>query len=160
MNGVKLFFAAIVCLWLAAGCQQSVVPSVTIGGVVPDFLLVAVGCLSLFGNRVAGSFIGFGAGIVQGALAGANLGAYAVSRILAGFLTGWFNMLEFESNPAVAFFAVAAATILGQLLLMFAAPPSQIISFLLATIGSAIYNGVLAMPLFVLLKKVIDPPTR
>jgi rod shape-determining protein MreD len=160
VNAFKRFLAAVFCLWVAAGCQQTVAPKVAIAGTTPDLMLVVVGCLALFGNRMSGAFLGFGAGVLQGALAGANLGAYAVSRTISGFLAGWFTALEFESNAAVAFFSVAIATLLGQLLLMFGAPPSQIPGFLLATIGAAMYNGVLAMPLFVLLKRVIDPVSK
>jgi rod shape-determining protein MreD len=145
---------------MGGGCQRAVSPYIAIGGVAPDFLLVVIGCLALFGTRRSGSIIGFLAGVIEGALAGANLAAYAVSRTIAGFVSGWFSALEFEAGAIVASFVVFAITLLSQLLLMFVAPPGQIGGFLLATIGSAVYNGVLAMPLYALLRRVLDPPAR
>lgn len=160
MRGPAYTFIAILCLWAGGGCQRSVASHIAIGGVVPDFLLVAIGCLSLFGTRRSGAIIGFFAGVLEGALAGANLAAYAVSRTIAGFVSGWFSSLEFEAGAVVASFVVFAITVFAQLLLMFIAPPGQIGGFLLATIGSAVYNGVLAMPLYALLRRVFDPPAR
>lgn len=160
MRGPAYAFIAALILWMSGGCQRSVAPYVSIGGVAPDFLLIAIGCLALFGTRRSGAIVGFAAGVIEGALAGANLAAYAVSRTIAGFVSGWFSSLEFEASAVVASFVVFAITLFAQLLLMFVAPPGQIMSFLLATIGSAVYNGVLAMPLYALLRRVLDPPAR
>jgi len=160
IRGAKGVIVSIICLWMAGGCQQSLAPRMAFAGLSPDFLLISLGCLGLCGSRKSGAVTGFFAGVIQGALAGANMAQYVVSRTLSGFLLGWLNTLEFDANAVVAFFAVFATTILSQLLLMFLAPPPRIIAFLLATIGSAVYNGVLAMPLFMLLKKVVDPPNR
>lgn len=160
MRGPAYAFIALLCLWVGGGCQRAVSPYISIGGVAPDFLLIVVGCLSLFGTRRSGSIIGFFAGVLQGALAGANLAAYAISRTIAGFVAGWFSALEFEAGAVVASTVVFAVTLIAQFLLMFVAPPGQIGGFLLATIGSAVYNGVLAMPLYALLRRVLDPPAR
>lgn len=157
---MKAFTVAAICLWLAAGLQQSVAPRMTLAGVSPDFLLVTLVCISLFGDRRTGAVKGFFAGVLHGAAAGANLGAYAVSRTVTGFLVGWFPMLEFEASIAVAFVIASGATLFAQILFMFGAPPARIVPFLLATIGGAVYNGVLAMPLFALLKRILDPPSR
>lgn len=162
MKGAKGVLVTVLCLWLAGGCQQVVAPRLAVAGTPPDFLLVVLGCLSICGTRVSGAATGFAAGVIQGAISGAHMGQYGVSRTIAGFLTGWLNALELEANATVAFFAVLLTTLVSQLLLMFMAPPSasRIFGFLLATMGSAVYNGVLAIPLFVLLKRILDPPTR
>jgi len=52
------------------------------------------------------------------------------------------------------------ATGVTQIAFLLFNPRGAILPFLLATIGSAVYNGVLAMPLYALLKKVSDPPNR
>lgn len=159
MSAFRWIFLTIVCLWLGGGCQRTVAPMVSIFGVAPDFLLIATACLSLFGTRRSGAVIGFFAGVVQGAIAGANLGAYVVTRALSGFCIGWLGSMDIEATPAVAFFAALAATLVGQFALMFVAPPPSFGPFLLATIGSAMYNGVLAIPLYTLLKRVLNPPS-
>jgi len=155
----KLVVSAIV-MWLAAAMQQAWAARFSLGAVSPDYLLVAMGCLTLRMDRRAGTILGFTAGLLEGAIAGANLGAYAVSRTVGGFLAGWITTVEFDSSPIVAFITVAVTTLIAQLLFMFGAPPPQIAPFLLATIGSAMYNGVLAVPLFWVLKRVLDLPTR
>jgi len=157
---MKRFLTAAILLWLSAALQPAVAPRFSIGAVTPDYLLVAMGCLALHMDRRAGTITGFAAGLLVGALAGANLGAYIVSRTVGGFLVGWFSTLEFDANPIVALVTVACTTLVVGVLFMFGAPPPQIGPFLLATIGSAMYNGVLAMPLFFVVKRVLDPPTR
>ncbi len=153
-------FVAIICLWMAGGCQQTLAPKMAIFNAVPDFLIVSVACLGLLSARYAASLVGFFAGLIHGCLAGANLAAYAISRTLAGFLTGWFNSFELEANVLVALATAFVSTIVAQLLLMFIAPPQEIGVFLLATVGSAVYNGVIAMPVYALLKRIVDPPQR
>jgi len=160
MKGAKGAILTVLLLWFAGGFQGSVAPHLAIGGVMPDFLLIVLGCVALGGTRKSGSVTGFFAGLIQGAVAGANIAQYALSRTLVGFFVGWFSTLEYDSNATVALVVVAFTTLTSQLLLMFMAPPPRIFAFLLATIGSAIYNGVLAMPLFALLKRVMDPPSR
>ena len=148
--------AATVCLWLAGGLQASLAPRLGLGQVAPNFVVIVLGSVAILSSRRAGTVSGFFAGLIEGGLAGANLTQYVISRSVAGFLSGWLTAWEFDATVVVAFFAVAACTLEAQLLLMFMAPPPRILAFLLATIGSAIYNGVLAMPLFALLKRVVQ----
>lgn len=157
---MKVFLVSAILFWLAAGAQESIAPRLAIASVTPNFLIVTLGSIALFTSRRTGAITGFVAGLLEGAAAGANLGAYVVSRTVTGFVTGWFTDLEFEANAILPLLAVAIATLCAQILLMFGAPPPQITRFLLATIGSAMYNGVLAIPLFLVLKRVLDPPSR
>jgi hypothetical protein len=53
-----------------------------------------------------------------------------------------------------------AVTILAQLMLMFVAPPAQLMPFLRDTIGTAIFDGVIAMPFYLLLKRLLGAPSR
>jgi rod shape-determining protein MreD len=160
VTGIKGLIVAVLCLWVAGGCQQGVASRMAIAGAEPDFLLIVLSVLCLFGNRRTGTILGFFTGLIQGALAGVNLATYIVTRTIAGFCIGVLNTLEFETNPIVAFIVTAGTTIVAQLMLMFSAPPSAIPPFLLATIGSALYNGALAMPLHMLVAKLLDPPNR
>lgn len=154
---MKVFFAALVLLWLAGGCQQAMAPHLALGPVMPDFPLIVVGTLGLFSSRRGGTLLGFFAGLVHGGVIGANLASYTLSRTVAGFLVGWFNDLEFETNPIMAFIATAFLTITANLIHMFGAPPSAIMPYLAATIGVAVVNGVLAMPLYLVLRAMLAP---
>lgn len=160
MKGVKGWVIAVFLLWIAGAAQQAVSFQISFGGVSPDFPLVVIISVGLFFDKRSGAALGFLGGITHGAIAGGHMAAYAVTRTLVGFLTGWFNGMEFEGNTAVAFIVTAAATVFTQLTFLLLNPRGAIFSFLLATIGSAMYNGVLAIPLYALLKRVMDSPRR
>lgn len=160
MKGAKGWAIAVILLWLAGGCQQSIAYQLAIAGATPDYMLVVVVTFALFSDRRTGAFIGFGAGLIQGAVAGGHLATYTVTRTILGFLVGWLTGLEFEGNVAVAFVVTALSTCVAQIAFLLMSPRGAILPFLLATIGSAMYNGVLAMPLYALLKRVSGSPRR
>jgi len=147
-------------LWFAGAAQQAIAFQVTAGGISPDFPLIVIVTVGLFSNRRSGAFLGFLGGAIHGAIAGGHTAAYTITRTVIGFIVGWFTGMEFEGNVAVAFIVTAAATIVTQLTFLLLTPRGAILSFLLATIGSAMYNGVLAIPLYALLKRVLDSPRR
>lgn len=160
MNRMQGGLVAGVLLLVAAALQQSVAQSISIGPSSPDFFLVVLGALSPFLNRVGAATVGLVAGIVHGALIGASLAHYVVSRVIAGFALGWSNDLRLAPNVAVAMVSTVAGTVLAQLVHLFLAPPKDILGYLTATIVSAVYNGVLVIPLYALLNRVLDRRIR
>ena len=80
---------------------------------------------------------------------------YIVSRTICGYLLGWFNSFELEANPVVASVAALCVTLGSQFLVMFFAPPTGIVAFLSATVGSACVNALLAAPLFMILRQIL-----
>lgn len=156
---MKVAIAAIVGLWLAAGLQATAV-RFSVFGASPDFVLILVTCLGLFTSRAGAAGIGFLGGLLQGAMVGGNLAAYVVSRSLTGFASGWIGSAELNKSVYVAPMIVAVATIAAQVVLLFIAPTHAIGTFLLATIGTSIYNGVVAVPVFAFLRRLLDPPRR
>ncbi len=156
MRSAKNWVIAAVLLWMAGACQLGLAYQISLGGAAPDFWLVVLVTLSLFATRRGGATIGFVAGLILGAIAGGHMAAYSITRTVLGFLVGWVAALEFEGNAVVAAIVVASATVCAQLTFLLLAPRGAIVTFLLATIGSAMYNGVLAIPLYALLKRVLD----
>lgn len=153
--------AAMVFGAIIFGAMQMAWPSRwTILGAQPDFLLILLSAFGPFMLRGSGGAFGFALGIIQGAIVGANLTHYVISRTLAGFMLGWFNDLRFVPNGAIVAIVAFIATIFAQVVLMFLAPPPSIGGFLGATIGSAVYNGVLVWPVYALLKRILDPVHR
>jgi rod shape-determining protein MreD len=146
----------VVVMWVAA-CFQAISPKLSVVGARPDFLLVAMVVLSLHSRRIGGAFLGFAAGFITGALASASLGYYAVSRTLAGFLTAWSRDLEFEQSPWLVFITAFLATAFALTIRVFLPPARSIYPFATATILTATYNGVLAMPLYALLNRLLAP---
>lgn len=155
MKGIQGFTIAAASLWIAASLQKGLVPHLAFGGVAPDFLLIVVATLGLFSDVRSGAMLGFFAGLMQGSLCGANLAIYIVSRTICGYLLGWFNSLELVSNPLVAVIAAAAVTVGSQLFVMFWAPPSGISAFLASTAGSAIINGLIGAPVYILMRQIL-----
>lgn len=156
----RFVLLAVVLLWIAGGLQQAVAPRLTLLGTTPDFLLIVMVNLTLFSNRRGGAVLGLFAGWIRGALAGANLAVYVGTRVLTGFLLGWFTDLEIEGHPLLACFATVAATLLAQGLLVFAIHRGPLAPFLAGTLLVAAVNGVLAMPVYAGLRRALDPPVR
>lgn len=121
----------------------------------PDFLLATMTPLCLLATSRGSVVIGFVAGVFQGGIAGANLAHYAISRTLASWGLALFRGLELDIGLGMAAVATALATLFSQLVLMLLAPPPALPPFLAATIGTAVYNGVIAMPIYALLRKLV-----
>jgi rod shape-determining protein MreD len=156
MKGAGRIIVCVVVLWVAA-CFQAIAPRLAVLGATPDFLLVAMVALSLHTSRKGGAGLGFIAGFVQGALASASMGYYVVSRTLVGFLTSWSKDIRFEHSWWLVFLTAFAATALAQAIQLFLPPATSISPFAAATILTATYNGVLAMPLYALLNRLLAP---
>lgn len=156
MSG-RFWLVAVPTLWIAGALQMALASRVGLSGARPDFPLVALAALALLGERRSGTVVGFVAGLLQGVLAGANLAAYAVSRTLLGFALGWVRLSGLVPNAFVAGLSAAVGTLLVQGILMFTAHHSPVIPFLTGTLLAAMIDGALAMPLYALLRRLIDP---
>ena len=157
MSGGRGILVAAILLWVGAVLQGSVAHRIGIATAQPDFLLIFMSVMSLYCSTAGSTGLGFFTGLMTGAPAGANLGAQAISRTFAGFADGWIGSIGFQPNAFWAAVNTAIVTVIAQLLLMFLAPPKAIPLFLAATIASAVYNGVLAMPVYLLLRRILSP---
>ncbi|MBX3118368.1 MAG: hypothetical protein KF784_04830 [Fimbriimonadaceae bacterium] len=161
MNPAKYIVTAAVTLWVCAAMQQALAARLGIFGASPDFLLVALTALCLFSPKpIGGAYLGFVAGALNGAIAGANLTHYIFSRVLGGFLAAKSRNPKYPPKAPTIFATMAGVTLVSQIVLMFFAPPSGIAGFLGATILSALYNGVLCLPLHALLQRILKPVYR
>lgn len=157
MNRFGAIFGIVLALWVAGGLQQSISPRIAIFGASPDFLLTALAAGSLFMNRAQGSWFGFACGLIHGALAGANVTHYVISRTTGGFFAGWSRTTTLEPNYILAAGTAFFLTLFSQVLFMFLAPPAELGPYLGATIIAAVYNGVLVLPVYFLLKRILRP---
>ena len=143
--------------YVAAVLQQAVAPRWVILGVSPDFFLAFLTPIAMFSTARPSVITGFYFGLLQGALPTANIAHYVLSRSVAAFCVSASNGLRLNPSVWIAAATTAVATLLAQLLWMFMAAPPNIGAFLGDTIGSAMYNGVIAMPMYALLRKVLGP---
>lgn len=160
MKGTKGALISAVVLLVATTLQQALAYRLAILGARPDFMLIALSALGMFANRPGGMTLGFFDGLLMGAISGANLQHYVTSRVLAGLALGWTNSSELPRSLAAAGVTTGAVTVAAQLVLMFLAPPHSIGTFLADTIRGAVYNGVLAIPVYALLKRFLAPVVR
>lgn len=160
MNLMKAGVAFVVCLYLFAVLQQTLPARIAILGARPDFLLLLSIVYSFFLPRSLGAGFGFLCGMFHGALAGVSIAAYISSRSIAAFCAAWSKDLRYELNLAAVAFVTGITTVVAELTWLLISPQPGIGAFLGATIGTAVYNGVLAAPLYALLKRVVDPPRR
>lgn len=144
----------------AAILQQAVAFRWAVLGAHPDFLLVALTLFASRSSRSSGMVLGFSDGVVMGALAGANMQHYVFSRTIVGLLLSWIGSIQQLQTPVVIGVFAAASTIVAQVILMFSAAPHGIGGFLADTLRTAVYNGVLAISVFALLKRVMTPVAR
>ena len=151
----KLVLISAASLWIAAVCEQCLANRMLLLGQRPDFLLATMTPLALCLAGTGPIWIGFLAGLLQGGISGANLVHYVISRTLSGYGLVLFRGLELDTGVIIVVIATALVTVLSQLLLMLLAPPPALTPFLAATIGTAVYNGVLAFPIYAVLRKLL-----
>lgn len=147
-------------LWLAGVLLAGLSPHMEILGASPDFLLIYGIVFSTALTRPAATALGFAAGLITGGLVGANITHYILSRTFTCFLASWSRRLRFElSYPTIAT-TVFLGTLFARILFMFTAAPRDVGGFLRDTIAEATYNGVLALPLYGLVKRVLPTTSR
>lgn len=156
MQGVRVVLGGIL-IAVAAILELSWAPYLAVGGASPDFLLLLVGAYAAVAPPPAATWMGFGCGLVYGALSGANLTSYVLSRTLAAYLGSSLRRLHLEFSLFLSVLLAVGVVASARVILMFLAPPPSIPEYLRDTMGTAFYNGVLALPVCALLRKLYRP---
>jgi rod shape-determining protein MreD len=113
---LRTVLIAAVATYALAVVQTTLGARLAVWGVPPDLLLLWTIGAGLLGGPQVGAVVGFGSGVLQGALIQSHLGAYAVSKILAGVAAGLLGRRVFRDNWLVPSLAAAALTILHEVL--------------------------------------------
>ena len=154
---VLRFVLAIFGLWTALAWQQSVVGQSLFLGQRADLTIVLVCLVGVRTRPALGAVYGFVAGVAHGGAAGADLTAFAATRTLLGFFSSFVARSSLQFSPYMTGLVALVGTLVAQGLLLFMAPPPDIGHFLGATLGTAIFNGVLAGLTDALLRRTLDP---
>ncbi|MEQ1823954.1 MAG: rod shape-determining protein MreD [Fimbriimonadaceae bacterium] len=157
---MKHTWLVLALVWLLGVLDFGVAPHMALLGVRPDFLLVGTIAFSQIFPRPGSAGIGFLCGLVRGAIVGANLTHYVLSRTLTGFIGSWFRSSQRGQSALQMFITVVIGTFFAHLVFLMTAAPSNVATFLTDTIIAAIYNGVIAMPMYVLLSKFLGLNSR
>lgn len=145
-------------LFVGVVLQSLFADSLRIKGAKPDIMLTItlVGAMFCEGNGGAG--FGFVNGLFFASIASppaGGFGATIISRTLVGFGVGWLEEHLFRESLPLAIGIVVGGTLLAEALFFAIAPQPNIPLWFRHLLGETAYNGVLAIPLFFLLKRVI-----
>lgn len=155
---MKYVGVSALALWLAMIAQMALADRMVILNARPDFILTTALSLSLLAPAPGQIWIGFASGVLQGILGGANIVQYVLTRIIACYGVGKAADLELEFGIVLGAVTVVLGTLVAQLLLMFIAPPRSILGFVQDTIAGAVFNGVLALPIYGVLRLALKRP--
>jgi rod shape-determining protein MreD len=81
--------------------QTSFVPVITIAGVKPDLLLIALFFFSIKYGVMPGIFVGFALGLGQDLYSPSLLGQNALAKTITGAFIGLFNERTMRSDPLI-----------------------------------------------------------
>jgi cell shape-determining protein MreD len=131
-------------LWIFAGLQQGLAEKIGIAGGRPDFLIVAAVCAGLLLPLRGALIVGFLAGVIHGAIVGADQWQFILTKMIAAWLASITLEMRFQRNAVIACLDCFLATIITSVVFMFLTSQADIGGFLKATIIGAVYNGVVA----------------
>lgn len=137
-------------IWLvaAASAQIALSERIGLGFARPDFLLLCSIFLSLRREINGAAAVGFFAGFLHGAVLNASLGMLVASRTLTAVIASKLFSALIDPGPFTAALVVGACSLFAGILALFLGSPQNILGHLAATIGTAIYNAVLAVPVY------------
>ncbi|HLV78857.1 MAG TPA: hypothetical protein VKT32_01210 [Chthonomonadaceae bacterium] len=145
-------------LLAAAILQCAAAGALQLWGAQPDLLTTTALTGALFCDANGGAALGFFAGLFLASLTSpphGGFGSLIVSRTLAGFGAGWLEGRLFRDNARLAIFLVALGTLLADLLFFLFAPQPLSLRVAVTLLKTALYNGVLALPLTLLLRRLL-----
>ena len=150
-------------LFLAAMAQSVWADAMQIRGARPDFLTATAILGALFCDANGGAALGFAAGLIYASLAApphGGFGGLIVSRTLVAAAIGWLDERVFRDNALIAVALVAGGTALAEGLFFLFAPQPHVTHWAKAVLSTTLYNTVLALPLYFLLRRLAGEMQR
>ena len=141
-------------LLLAAAIQGNLPMWLTIKGARPDLILVVVIATALTLDPVTGTVVGFIAGFIHGSIIGENLGSFMISRTIIGFTAGCVTIRFFSENPLVPVVAAGGLTFAGEGLFLLLNPITDLTTALNTMLAKALYNSLLALIAYWILRSI------
>lgn len=142
-------------IWIAAILQGRVAHAVSIRGAQPDFPLVVLSGSAILVGSVRGSLLGFWTGLLAAVSVPAAYGSLFASRIVAGAAAGSLGSNLIRANLLVPPIVTLAANLTAELVCTLIAPSLAIHHprrWLLQTGSEILYNTLLALPVYFLLR--------
>jgi rod shape-determining protein MreD len=146
-----LLFAA---LFLAFALHAAFDSSLVVAGAHPSLSLAALLVACLFANGDTGAWLGFMVGLLEASYASRYIGSYIVTRTLAGYLVGLLEERIFRDNFVVAIATVFVGTVFTDTCFFLFAPQPNPLRWFVDTLTQSCYNTALAVPLFVVFRRL------
>jgi rod shape-determining protein MreD len=131
---------------------------------MPDFLLVVAIVLSLERSQDAAATTGFAAGLFMGAIHNQAIAAFTLSRMVACIVGARISASFLDKGPFNLSIVAFLCTLLSGVIYLFVIPfidtMPGIGAHVADTIGAAIYNGVIAIPIHLLYQRVAGTAAR
>lgn len=129
-----------------------------IAGVMPNLFVILTLFIGLFSSRTMGTAYGVGIGLMLDLLLGNQIGIYAVTLGMIGFLAAIFDKNFSKDSRMTIMFMALGSTIIGEvfsylLKYIFLTTHVEIIDFISILIVEIIYNLLLTIILYPLIQK-------
>jgi rod shape-determining protein MreD len=150
---VNRLTATLLALLVAVVAQVALAPALSIGDVVPNFLLILVVTVALVEGPVSGATAGFAAGLLFDLVTTGPVGPMALVLTITGYVAGLIQANMFAAGwlgPLTVLFlaSLASSMAYGVALEALGLLSSFWRAFLLVMLPSAVYNTALALLIY------------
>lgn len=117
---IRTILTWIIILFVCLIAQSTVVHAVSIAGIMPDIVLVALFFLAIRSGVLPGVYAGFLLGLGQDLHTAETLGLNALANTVVGFLIGLFNDKVMRTDPLLKGALLIAAFVIHDLIFLIA----------------------------------------
>lgn len=143
---------------IAAALQGNLTQLIAIKGVQPDLLLVCVVAIGVQSHFEQAAIWGFLVGWLSGSLVGVSLGSFIITRTALAMLLASLEARIFRGNPALWAGCAFVGTLLCETFFYLLSPHASTMRWLYTTLGTAVYNTVLVLPIGWLVNRLARQP--
>lgn len=145
----------VIALFVGFAFQVAFSHTLRIRDIAPHIALTTLLVECLFVGPNTGAVLGFALGLLEGSYASRYLGSFLVTRSLAGFAVGAMEERVFRDNPVVAIATVLIGSVLVEGCFFLFVPQTPVLPWARYTLYQVLYNAVLALPLYFLLRHLL-----
>lgn len=135
------------------------VGDIAVHGARPDLGLTSLLICCLFVDAPTCAWLGLMAGALEASYTNRYVGSFIVSRTLIGFVLGSLEERIFRDNILIAIAAAVLGTMATESLFFLFAPQPHALRWLVRTGQAALYNGILSVPLYPVIRRLAKRKT-
>ena len=154
MNRSRLRIRLVLVLLVAFVLQAAYGSALAIHEARPNLSLTTLLIVCLFADAPTGALLGFLMGLLEAAYTERYVGSFLVTRSLAGWAVGVLDETIFRDNLLVTLLTAPVGTLLVEGCFFLFAPQPHVLRWADRTLLQALYNGLLALPLYLVLRRI------